>query len=55
MDRCMRISLHSGTSHARRRAFFSNSLDGTIPAALSELKLLSYLCARNARDAAPCA
>jgi hypothetical protein len=51
----MRISLHSGTNHARRRAFRNNSLDGTIPAALSALKLLSFLCARPARDAAPCA
>jgi hypothetical protein len=51
----MGISLHSGTNHARRRDFESNSLDGTIPAALSALNLLSFLCARPARDAAPCA
>jgi hypothetical protein len=31
-----------------RRSFGSNSLDGTIPAALSALKLLSYLCVRRA-------
>jgi hypothetical protein len=52
-DRCVRISLHSGTNHAHRRSFESNKLDGTIPAALSALKLLSVLCARRARDAAP--
>ena len=45
----MSISLHSGTNHARRRDFSSNKLDGTIPAALSELKLLSLLCVRPAR------
>ena len=37
------------------RDFRSNALDGTIPAALSELKLLSFLCACPACDAAPCA
>ena len=51
----MSISLHSGTNHARRRYFDSNKLDGTIPAALSALNLLSFLCAHPARDAAPCA
>jgi hypothetical protein len=51
----MGISLHSGTNHARRRYFRSNSLDGTIPAALSALNLLRVLCARTARNAAPCA
>ncbi len=50
-DRCMSISLHSGTKHARRRSFGLNSLDGTIPAALSALNLLSFLCAR---PVAPC-
>jgi hypothetical protein len=29
-----------------RRSFYSNSLDGTIPAALSALKLLQTLCVR---------
>jgi hypothetical protein len=51
----MSNSLHSGTNHARRRDFASNSLDGTIPDSLSALNLLSFLCARRARDAAPCA
>ena len=37
------------------RNFGSNALDGTIPAALSELNKLSVLCARRARDAVPCA
>ena len=45
----------AGTNQARRRDVYSNKLDGTIPVALSALKLLSYLCARRARDAAPCA
>ncbi len=40
--------MHSGTKHARRRVFASNSLDGTIPAALSALMLLQILCARPA-------
>ena len=35
-----------------RRNFGSNKLDGTIPAALSALNLLTRLCARRARDAA---
>jgi hypothetical protein len=51
----MSISLHIGTNHARRRNFFSNKLDGTIPVALSELNLLKELCARRTRDAAACA
>ncbi len=34
------------------RNFGSNSLDGTIPAALSALNKLSFLCARSSRDAA---
>jgi hypothetical protein len=55
MDRCISISLHSGTNHARRRYFGFNSLDGTIPAALSALNKLSALCARPARDNALCA
>jgi hypothetical protein len=38
-----------------RRSFYSNSLDGTIPAALSALKLLQTLCVRPARNAARCA
>ncbi len=49
----MSISLHSGTNLARRRDFSSNKLDGTIPAALSALKLLTALCARRACNAAP--
>ena len=43
------ISLHSRTNHASRRYFESNSLGGTIPAWLSELKLLQTLCVRPAR------
>jgi hypothetical protein len=38
--------------HASRRYFDRNSLDGTIPAALSALKLLQILCVRPARHAA---
>jgi hypothetical protein len=38
-----------------RRSFGANSLDGTIPAALSALNMLRDLCARSARDATPCA
>jgi hypothetical protein len=38
-----------------RRSFGANSLDGTIPAALSALNSLAILCACPARNAAPCA
>jgi hypothetical protein len=36
-----------------RRDFGSNSLDSTIPAALSALNSLRFLCVRPARNAAP--
>ena len=43
------ISLHNKKSHASRRYFESNSFGGTIPAWLSELKLLQTLCVRPVR------
>jgi hypothetical protein len=46
-------SVSAGAEGRPRRNFGSNSLDGTIPAALSALKLLTALCVRPARNAAP--